>query len=119
MDKRLLPFSGRVGLSYFGDSGLILVPYFLSRSLLIPSFSTSALGTFNFLFPIVQSGHHSLQPFFAPEIEYDIDDRSLVLESPWFCDSFEDFSVNYSIIKNQMPKGNASHDSPIDWRNYE
>ena len=62
----------------------MLVFYLLSGFLLIPSFSTSALGTFNFLSPIVQSWHHSLQPFFAPEIEYDIDDVSLVLESPWF-----------------------------------
>ena len=60
------------------------IPYLLSRFLLIPSFSTSALGTLDFLSPIVQFEYHSLQPFFALEIEYDIDDVSLVLESPWF-----------------------------------
>ena len=58
----------------------MLIPYLLSRSLLIPSFLTSAPGTLDFLSPIVQSGHHSLQPFFVPGIEYGIDDKSLVLE---------------------------------------
>ena len=61
-------------------------PYLLSRSLLIPSFLTSVSGTLDFLSPIVQSRHHSLQPFFALGIEYDIeygiDVGSLVLESP-------------------------------------
>ena len=94
------------------------VPYLLSRSLLIPSFLTSVPGTLDFLSPIVQSGH-SLQPCFPLGIEYGIDVGSLVLESPWFWYSFTNFSVNYSIIKKQRPKGNASHDSPIDWRNYE
>ena len=56
--------------------------YLLSRSLLIPSFLTSVPRTLDFLSPIVQSEHHSLQPFFALEIEYGIDDESLVLESP-------------------------------------
>ena len=61
---------------------MIPVPYLLSRSLLIPSFLTSVPGTLDFLSPIVQSGHHSLQPFIALGIEYGIDVESLVLESP-------------------------------------
>ena len=62
----------------------MLVPYLLSGFLLVPSFSTSVLVTLDSFSLIVQSGHHSFQLFFAPEIEYDIDDVSLVLESPWF-----------------------------------
>ena len=58
------------------------VPYLLSMSLLIPLFLTFVPGTLDFLSPIVQSEHHSLQPFFALGIEYDIDVGSLVLESP-------------------------------------
>ena len=60
----------------------MLVLYLLSGFLLVPSFSTSMLVTLDFLSLIVQSGHHFLQPFFVPEIEYGIDDDSLVLESP-------------------------------------
>ena len=84
MDKRALPFFDRFELSHFGDSGLMPIPYLLSRSLLIPSFLTSAPGTLDFLSPIIQSGHQSLQPFFASEIEYGINDGSLVLEGPLF-----------------------------------
>ena len=81
MNKRHIPFFGRFELSHSGDSGLMPVPYLLSKSLLIPSFLTSVPGTLDFLSPIVQSDHHSLQPFFALGIEYGIDDESLVLES--------------------------------------
>ena len=82
MDKRHLSFSSRVGLPHFRDSGLMLVPYLLSKFLLISSFLTSVLETLNFLSLIVQSGRHSLQPFFVLRIEYGIDVGSLVLESP-------------------------------------
>ena len=84
MDKRALPFFSWLELSHFGDSGLMPVPYLLSEFLLIPSFSTSALVTLDFLSLTVKSRHHFLQSFFVYEIEYDIDDESLVLESPWF-----------------------------------
>ena len=60
----------------------MLVPYLLSGFLLVPSFLTYVLVTPDFLSVVVQFGYHFLQPFFAPEIEYDIDDGSLVLESP-------------------------------------
>ena len=63
---------------------MMLALYPLSRFLLVPSFSISALVTLDFLSLIVQSGHHFLQPFFMSEIEHGIDDGSLVLESPWF-----------------------------------
>ena len=82
MDKRHPPFSGQVGLSHFESLGLMPTLYLLSGFLLILSFLTSVLGIFDFLSLIIQSGHHSLQPFFTPEIEYGIDDESLVLESP-------------------------------------
>ena len=82
MDKRALPFFGLVELSHSGDSGLTPIPCLLSRSLLIPSFLTSVPWTLDFLSPIVQSEHHSLQPFFALGIEYGIDVGSLVVESP-------------------------------------
>ena len=82
MDKRHITFFGLFELSYSRDSGPMPVFYLLSRSLLIPSFLTSVLGTLDFLSPIVQSEHHSLQPFFALGIEYGIDVGSLVLESP-------------------------------------
>ena len=78
------PFFGPIELCHSRDSSLMLVPYLLSRSLLIPSFLTSVPGTLDFLSPIIQSGHQSLQPFFASEIEYGINDGSLVLESPLF-----------------------------------
>ena len=84
MDKRNLPFSGQVGLSHFEDSSLMPIPYLLSEFLLIPSFPTSALVTLDFLFLTIQSGHRFLQSFFVFEIEYDIDEGSLVLESLWF-----------------------------------
>ena len=80
MDKRHLPFSGRVELSHSGDSGMMPVPYLLSRSLLIPSFLTFVPETLDFLSPIVLP--ETLQPFFAFGIEYGIDVGSLVLESP-------------------------------------
>ena len=82
MDKRHLPFSGRVRLSHFEGLGLMPASYLLSRSLLIPSFLTFMPETLDFLSPIVQSGHHSLQQFFALGIEYGIDFGSLVLKSP-------------------------------------
>ena len=82
MDERLLPFSSQVGLSHFEGPGLMPALYLLLGFLLIPSFLTSVLETLDFLFLIVQSGHHSLQPFFAPGIEYGIDVGSLVLKSP-------------------------------------
>ena len=58
------------------------VPCLLSRSLLIPSFLTFVLETLDFLSPIVQSEHYSLQSFFAFGIEYGINEESLVLMSP-------------------------------------
>ena len=61
----------------------MLVPYLLSRFLLIPSFLTFVLMTLDFISLTVQSGHRFLQSFFMSEIEYDIDDGSLVLENPW------------------------------------
>ena len=64
------------------DSGLMLVLYLLLGFLLVPSFPTSVLVTPDFLSLVVQSEHHFLQPFFVPEIEYGIDDGSLVLEGP-------------------------------------
>ena len=73
-----------VELSHSGNSSLMLVPYLLSDFLLIISFLTSALVTLDFLSLIVQSGHRFLQSFFMSEIEYNIDDESFVLESPWF-----------------------------------
>ena len=82
MDKRHLPFFDLFELSHSRDSGLMPVLCLLSRSLLIPSFLTSVPWTFDFLSLIVQSGHHSLQPFFSFRIKYGIDDGSLVLESP-------------------------------------
>ena len=65
-------------------SGLMPALYLLSGFLSIPSFSTSALMTLDFLSLTFQFGHLFLQSFFVFEIEYDIDDGSLVLESPWF-----------------------------------
>ena len=82
LDIQALPFFDPVELSHFRDSGLMPVPYLLSRSLLISSFLTSVPGTLDFFSPIVQSEDHSLQPFFAFGIEYGIDVKSLVLESP-------------------------------------
>ena len=58
--------------------------YLLSGFLLIPSFSTFAFVTLDFLSLTVQSGHRFLQSFFVSESEFDIDDGSLVLESLWF-----------------------------------
>ena len=81
MDKWAFPFFGLVELSHSRDSSLVPVPYLLSKSLLVPSFLTSVLGTLDFLSQVVQSGHHSLQPFFALGIKYGIDVGSLVLES--------------------------------------
>ena len=82
MDKWALPFFDLVKLSNSVDSSLVPVLYLLSKFLLIPSFLTSVPGTLDFLSPIVQSEHHSLQPFFALGIEYSIDVGSLILESP-------------------------------------
>ena len=65
-------------------SGLMPALYLLLEFLLVPSFSTSHIVTLDFPSLIVQFGHHFFQSFFVFEIEYDIDDESLVLESPWF-----------------------------------
>ena len=73
--------------------------YPLSGFLSVPSFSPSALVTLDFLSLTVQSGHRFLQSFFVSEIEYGIDDGSLVLESLWFWYLFENFCANYFIIK--------------------
>ena len=62
----------------------MLTLYLLSGFLLVPSFSTSTLATLDFLSLTVQFEHRFLQSFFVSEIEYGIDDRSLVLDSPWF-----------------------------------
>ena len=62
----------------------MLALYLLSGFLLVPSFSTSALMILDFLSLAIQSGHRFLQSFFVYEIEYGIDDGSLVLKSPWF-----------------------------------
>ena len=58
--------------------------YPLLGFLSVPSFLTSALVTLDFPSLIIQFGHQFLQSFFVSEIEYDIDDGSLVLESLWF-----------------------------------
>ena len=84
MDKRVLPFFGRLELFHSVDSGLMPVPYLLLKSLSVPSFPPSALGTPDFLSRIIQIEHQSLQPFFALGIGYGIDDGSLVLEGPSF-----------------------------------
>ena len=84
MDKRALPFSGRLELFHFVDSGLMSVPYLSLKSLSVPSFPPSALGTPNFLSLVFQIEHQSLQPFFTLEIGYGIDDGSLVFEGPLF-----------------------------------
>ena len=60
----------------------VLAFYLLSGFLLIPSFPTSVLVALNFLSLTIQSRHRFLQSFFVFEIEFDIDDESLVLESP-------------------------------------
>ena len=80
-DIQALPFFGPVELSHSVDSGMMLFPYLLSVFLLVPSFSTFVLVTLDFLSLIVQSEYHFLKPVFVPEIEYGIDDESLVLES--------------------------------------
>ena len=49
-----------------------------------PSFHISVLVFLDATFLTVQIWSHPLRPFFALEIEYGIDDRSLVLESPLF-----------------------------------
>ena len=82
--KQVLPFSGRLELFHSVDSVLMPVPYLLLKSLSVPSFSPSALGTSDFLSLIFQIEHQSLQPFFALGIGYGIDDGSLVLEGPLF-----------------------------------
>ena len=58
--------------------------YLLSGFLSVLSFLSSALVTLDFLSLTVQYGHRFLQSFFMSEIEFDNDDESLVLESPWF-----------------------------------
>ena len=72
---------GQVGLSHSMGPGLIPAHYLLSGFLSVPSFPTSALVTLDFLSLTFQFGHCFLQSFFVFEIEYDIDDGSLVLES--------------------------------------
>ena len=84
VDKRALLFFGRFELSHFGDSGLMSVPYLSPKSLSVPSFPPSVLGTLDFLSLIFQSEHQSLQPFFELGIRYGIDDGSLVFEGPLF-----------------------------------
>ena len=61
--------------------GLTLAFYPLSGFLSVPSFSSSTLVTLDFISLIVQSEHRFLQSFFVSEIEYSIDDGSLVLKS--------------------------------------
>ena len=84
VDKRALPFFGRLELFLSVDSGLMPVPYLLLKFLSVPSFPPSALGTPDFLSLIFQSEHQSLQPFSELGIRYGIDDGSLVLEGPLF-----------------------------------
>ena len=84
MDKRALPFFDRFELSHSRDSNLMPVPYLSPKSLSVPSFPPSMLGTPDFLSLIFQSKRQSLQPFFALGIECGIDDGSLVLEGPLF-----------------------------------
>ena len=84
MDKRHLLFSSRVELFHFVDSVLMPIPYLLLKSLSVPSFPPSTLGTPDFLSLIFQIEHQSLQPFSALRIGYGIDDGSLVLEGPLF-----------------------------------
>ena len=64
--------------------GLMLAVYPLLGFLSVPLFQSSALVTLDFLSLTVQFGRRFLQSFFVSEIEYDINDGSLVLESPWF-----------------------------------
>ena len=68
-------------VSFYGP-GLMPALCLLSGSLSVSSFLTSALVTLDFLSLTIQSGHRFLQSFFMSEIEYGIDNRSLVLESP-------------------------------------
>ena len=62
------------------NAGLYLLLGFLS----VPSFSTSALVTLDFLSLTVQSRHRFLRPFSLSGIECDIGVRSLVIGSLWF-----------------------------------
>ena len=84
VDKRVLPFFGRLELFRSVDSVLMPVPYLLLKSLSVPSFPPSALGTPDFLSLIFQTEHQSLQPFSALGIGYGINDGSLVFEGPSF-----------------------------------
>ena len=79
--------------------------YPLLGFLLVPSFQSSTLVTLDFFSLTVQSKHRFLQSFFMSEIEYGIDDGSLVLESLWFWYLFENFCANYLIIKSKNQKG--------------
>ena len=78
------PFFGPTGLSHSVGLGLMPAFYPLLGFLLVPSFQSSTLVTLDFFSLTVQSGHHFLQSFFMTEIEYGIDDGSLVLEGPSF-----------------------------------
>ena len=62
----------------------MLALYPLLGFLSVPSFLPFMLVTLDCPFLTVRSGHRFLQSFFVSEIEYDIDDGSLVLKSPWF-----------------------------------
>ena len=79
-----LLFFGRVGLSHSVGSGLMPALYPLSGFLLVSSFLPFVLVTLDCPFLIVRSRRRFLQPFFLSEIKYDIDNKSLVLENPWF-----------------------------------
>ena len=57
---------------------LFLSPMFL----IIPSTPPFAPDGLGGLFLIALSWHHSFLPFFLSELECNIDDKSLVLESP-------------------------------------
>ena len=84
VDKRVLPFSGRLELFHSVDSVLMPVPYLLLKSLSVPSFLPFAFESPDFLSLIFQIEHQSLQPFSVLGIGYGIDDGSLVLEGPLF-----------------------------------
>ena len=100
---RAPPFFGQVGLSHSVGSSLMPALY-LSEFLLVPSFLPSVLMTLDFPSLTVRSGHRFLPSFSLFVDECGIDDESLVLESLWFWYSFENFSMNYFIIKKQKAK---------------
>ena len=77
-------FSVRDERFHFGDLDLLSATFLSLKFLTIPSSPPFALSGLGGLFLTVQSEHRFLQSFFVFEIEFDIDNESLVLESLWF-----------------------------------